>query len=67
MSEPKNPPLNGLREKRLFRQIIQQELADLIGVSQSHYRQIETGGVRLDIHRAAKLAKHLECHVEELL
>lgn len=67
MAEPKNPPLNGLREKRVFRQIVQQELADLIGVSQSHYRQFEAGGVRLDIFRAKKLAEHLECTIDELL
>lgn len=65
--EAKSPPLLGLRERRLFRSITQQELADEIGVNQSHYRQMETGGVRLDVHRAKKLALKLDCSIDELL
>jgi transcriptional regulator with XRE-family HTH domain len=67
MAEPKNPPLDGLKERRLFRQFTQQDMADTIGVNQSHYRQIESGGVRLDVHRAKKLADKLECSIEGLL
>lgn len=65
--ETRNPPLNGLRERRLFRGITQTEMADEIDVNQSHYRQIETGNVRLDIYRAKKLADKLDCIIDELL
>jgi transcriptional regulator with XRE-family HTH domain len=65
--EPRNPPLNGLRERRTFRKMTQGDLADVIGVNQSHYRQFETGGVRLDVYRAKKLADALECSIDDLL
>jgi len=65
--ETRNPPLAGLRERRLFRRLNQQDLADTIGVNQSHYRQFEAGGVRLDVHRAKKLADALDCAIEDLL
>lgn len=65
--EPRTPPLRGLRERRIFRGITQQEMADILEVNQSHYRQFESGGVRLDVHRALKLAQKLECTIEELL
>jgi transcriptional regulator with XRE-family HTH domain len=65
--EAKSPPLLGLRERRLFRHLTQQELAEEIDVNQSHYRQMETGGVRLDVHRAKKLAEKLDCSIDELL
>jgi hypothetical protein len=38
-----------------------------IDVNQSHYRQMETGGVRIDVHRAKKLAEKLDCSIDELL
>lgn len=63
----RGPALGGLRERRIFRGLTQQELADVIGVNQSHYRQFETGGVRLDVHRAKLLADRLECRIEGLL
>jgi transcriptional regulator with XRE-family HTH domain len=67
MAVTRCPPLAGLRERRLFRRLTQVELAGTIGVNQSHYRQIETGGVRLDVHRAKMLADKLGCSIEELL
>lgn len=60
-------PLAGLREKREFRDISQTDMAKVIGVTQSHYRQIELGVTRLDVHRAKKLADHLGCVIDELL
>lgn len=66
-TEPKNPPLVGLRERRLFRRLTQQDMADEIGVTQSHYRQFEAGGVRLDLQRAKTLATVLECTIEDLM
>jgi len=64
---PRNPPLRGLKVRREFRRINQQQLADVIGVQQSHYRQFEIGNVRLDVHRALMLARVLSCSIEELL
>lgn len=64
---PRNPPLRGLRERRIFRRLNQQDLAEVIGVTQSHYRQFEVGNVRLDVHRAKLLADVLSCSIEELL
>lgn len=63
----RGPPLNGLREKRKFRGLTQQAAADVIGVTQSHYRQFEIGTVRLDVQRAKKLAGWLGCTIDELL
>jgi transcriptional regulator with XRE-family HTH domain len=42
-------------------------MAEVIDVNQSHYRQMETGGVRLDVHRAKLLADRLNCTIDELL
>lgn len=69
MKEPKTPgpPLLGLRERRVFRRISQVEMASILGCGQSHYRMFETGQVRLDLHRAKKLADRLECTLDDLL
>jgi transcriptional regulator with XRE-family HTH domain len=67
MKEPRSPPLTGLRERRVFRGLNQKQAGEIIGVGQSHYRQIENGDVRLDIHRAKKLADAFNCTIEELL
>jgi transcriptional regulator with XRE-family HTH domain len=66
-SKQRTPPLWGLREKRIFRCLTQTEMGRLIDTTQSHYRQIEEGIIRLDVHRAKKLAEHLECTIDELL
>jgi transcriptional regulator with XRE-family HTH domain len=66
-SKQRTPPLYGLREKRIFRCLTQADLGAVIGTTQSHYRQIEEGIIRLDVHRAKKLAEHLECTIDELL
>lgn len=63
----KSPPLVGLQARREFRNITQVAAGKAIGVTQSHYRQFEQGTVRLDIYRAAVLARMLDCHVEDLL
>jgi transcriptional regulator with XRE-family HTH domain len=60
-------PLNGLRERRLFRNITQTQAAAIVDVNQSHYRQFETGQTRLDVHRAKRLADHFGCTMEDLL
>lgn len=66
-TKQRSEPLRGLKEKRVFRNLTQKDGGDVIGVSQSHYRQLEEGIVRLDVHRAKKLADWLECPIEELL
>lgn len=67
MTEPRNPPLVGLRERRLFHRITQEDMGAVIDVNQPHYRQIESGGVRLDVQRARLLAVKLRCTIEDLL
>lgn len=62
-----SPPLNGLRLRREQSDYVQAELAKAIGVTQSHYRKLEDGLVRLDIYRAAVLAKQLGCRIDDLL
>lgn len=67
MATQRSEPLRGLREKRVFRNITQGSMGKVIGVTQSHYRQFEEGIIRLDVQRAAKLARELECSIDELL
>jgi transcriptional regulator with XRE-family HTH domain len=62
-----NPPLRGLRERREFRNLNQADAGRIIGVGQSHYRQFESGQLRLDIQRAKKLADAFDCSIEDLL
>lgn len=61
------PKLIGLEQRREFHCLTQQNMADLIGCTQSQYAKFESGKIRLDVHRAAILADRLGCHVEELL
>ena len=67
MTKQRTEPLNGLREKRIFRDVSQITIANLIGVTQSHYRQMEVGITRLDVHRAKKIADYFDCSIDELL
>lgn len=68
MSKQPNAPLRGLRIKRQFRNITQGDMGRVIGVNQSHYRQLEEGIIRLDVHRAKLLADALDhCTIDELL
>ena len=60
-------PLKGLKLRREQSDYAQHELGAAIGVTQSQYHKFEAGIVRLDVHRAAMLAKMLGCHVEDLL
>ena len=63
----KGPPLKGLMMRREFHNMTQGQAGVLIGVSQSHYRKVELGETRLDVHRAKKLAEALDCSIEDLL
>lgn len=62
-----SPPLNGLVHRREFAKLTQRQLSEVVGVSQSQYNKFEKGLVRLDVHRADKLARHLDCKIEDLL
>lgn len=60
-------PLAGLKAARLERGHSQQAAGDRIGVTKSHMGKIETGGARLDVHRAKVLADWLGVPMEALL
>jgi DNA-binding XRE family transcriptional regulator len=62
-----SPPLRGLEMRREFHNLTQADAAKLIDVTQGHYNKIEKGTVRLDVHRAAKLARRLGCSIDQLL
>lgn len=61
------PKLIGLAQRREFHNLTQGDLGAVIGVSQSQMNKFEKGLVRLDVHRALKLAKRLGCSIEDLL
>lgn len=60
-------PLLGLRQRREFHGLTQGAAAAIIGVNQGHYRKIEMGEVRIDVHRAHFLALAFDCSIEQLL
>lgn len=62
-----SPPLKGLKQRREFQGFTQADMAPVIGATQSQFNKFENGTVRLDVHRAAKLAKHLGCFIDDLL
>jgi transcriptional regulator with XRE-family HTH domain len=62
-----NPKLAGLQCRREFQDLTQADLAELIGVTASQFSKFEKGLVRLDVYRAAKLARRLGCTIDELL
>lgn len=62
-----SPPLSGLRLRRKNSEFNQLDLAIAIDVTASHYRKFEAGTVRLDVYRAAILAKMFGCSIDELL
>lgn len=60
----------GLREKRLEKGLTLQQLAELSSVHYVKIHQIETGKIKpenIALKNAIKLAKALECSVEDLL
>lgn len=62
-----SPQLKGLKLRREQSDFTQTDLADAIEVTQSHYRKLEAGQVRLDIYRGSVLAKMLGCSIDDLL
>jgi DNA-binding XRE family transcriptional regulator len=62
-----SPPLQGLAMRREFHNLTQTDMAKVIEATQSQYQKFEKGTVRLDVYRAAKLAKRLSCSIDELL
>jgi transcriptional regulator with XRE-family HTH domain len=59
-------PLVGLRKRREAAGLTQEEAGKRLSVNKSQYGKFEMGVTRLDIHRAAILAKLLGCAIEEL-
>lgn len=49
-------PLTKLRKARLRKGLTQKQIAEMIGVSESYYCQLETGARRLSLPLAQKLA-----------
>jgi transcriptional regulator with XRE-family HTH domain len=62
-----SPPLSGLKRERERAQLTQAQLAETIGCTQSQLLKFESGAVRLDIYRAARLADRLCVRIEDLL
>jgi transcriptional regulator with XRE-family HTH domain len=62
-----SPPLSGLKLRRETSDFTQYDLAAAIEVTQSHYRKLEAGAVRLDVYRAKLLAGKLGCRIDDLL
>jgi DNA-binding XRE family transcriptional regulator len=62
-----NPPLKGLKLRREQSDFTQSDLGKAIEATQSQYHKFETGAVRLDVYRAAVLAKKLGCRIDDLL
>lgn len=60
-------PLTGLKAMRRKHGFTQAALANIIDVNQSQYLKLETGAVRLDVHRAKLLAVYLGCAIDDLL
>lgn len=60
-------PLAGLKAARLERGLSGEAMGAAIGVTKSHYGKLESGAVRLDIHRAKVLADKLGVTMESLL
>lgn len=56
-----------LRELRTERELTQQELANLAGLSPNYISDLETGNKRLGLAAAYKLSKVLGCTAEELM
>lgn len=57
---------NSVKETRLANSITQGDLAKLCGVSRQTIHSIETSKYQPTIRLALKLAKHLNCEVDEL-
>jgi transcriptional regulator with XRE-family HTH domain len=59
--------LKGMRRLRRERELSGEVMGAAIGVNKSHYGKLESGKVRLDIHRAKILADKLGVQIEALL
>lgn len=59
-------PLTELAKKRAVTQLRQQDIADELGISQGRYSAIENGHRTPDVVIAHKIAKILDCAVEDL-
>ena len=55
-----------LKQRRMERYLTQTELAELSGIGQSHLSRIELGKVTPTLELAFKLARALNCSIEEI-
>ena len=55
-----------LRERRMERYLTQTELAELSGIGRSHLSRIEKGRVVPTLELAFRLAKTLDCTIEDI-
>ncbi len=56
-----------VREKRKQLRITQKELAEKIGVTRVYFGQIERGETSITLEKVYKLARALDCMVNDLL
>lgn len=59
--------MKGLKRIRKFRQITQEELATMVGITQAMVSHYETGRRVPDLETAAKIANALGCKVDDLI
>lgn len=58
---------NRIKEKRLEKQLTQENLAESIDVSPEYMSKIENGRVQINLKRLAELSLILECPIEYLV
>ena len=63
---PSEKVSNNLRQKRVLAQLTQEELARLTGVTRQTIIAIEKGNYSPSVLLALRLARSLQCKVEEL-
>jgi transcriptional regulator with XRE-family HTH domain len=56
-----------IRKARILKGYSQEEIGDMMGMSQSQYSKMETSGSGLDLNRIQSLAKILEIDVTKLI
>lgn len=62
-----NPPLPGLRAARIAAGVSMADLGAAIGVNKSHMSKIELGQTRLDLGKAAILARALGITIDSMM
>lgn len=58
---------NRIKEKRLEKKLTQDNLSELLGLSNEYVSKIENGRVQINLKRLAELSLILECPIEYLI